>query len=1046
MAAPTSSSAAWLASRWTRRSSLFGSVLPDSAVDYGHGSLSVSMLTIPFNSSIIVDDSSGVVADTTRGGSDCGEQLTTMIATCNPSSLHSKISLATVINSRSNERGHVVKMQYAGTVSKDEGDGKPTFSTVCLATTSGESKTPVLLALDTNGSIHGCSFRHQHMGDDTDRLLDMKQCNFGDETMDGTNNMPIKRGKTSTADVSTTINDDTNQPLLKFMNNLNAMLESEPIEASLSSTQESTSSSRKRKLSPSINNPGIKSGGVLAVASSLTNSILPSDFPPIVMYLERAGGLNNNAETELRGLAWRTIPGLEEVDVPMTHLLFASKAKCGATIWEGLLNAMMQTVLSGNDAETDASGVIMMGFQDGSLRASLVRVGEEGAERNQSLKVFKATTLLQLADREPLISLQLVSPSSNLRDGNAKPTVLVGVGALGSIIALSSINPKFTRLPTAPFVGRLTSVAFVGCEWNESLVCLSYLGTTDARCTFLHRVIIGDDDSNHLTFRAPLPRTVSAIYSGTSISSQTVIALSSGDEKVVLLKLDLSDIDSLHNNTVQRNIEGLIRRRMSKSQKVLIDISPTEYKHDNKGNKLHSLIQKIESVSGRNTTMIRANSTALESIIALREIRETTNVASGLVGPSPRKAPVQCEVEFHKKPMPGVLDLIVSEAEQMTARWSSSVHILQSCTHALSPLLIPKSMGAMIPICYRRALGFGGKLTRVVYGGTATSYSGVAPDKMTIGVPMNDMLPVSIFASLNKTYEDDDASKDWKVAESITSSSSMSDATVSRALAMGSGSAIRASTNDAQGSYLGLVLPFDVGTHASPTIPLACTILIGVPDRINNNLDASHSNGCRELAEKMLQQWYQTKNDVVSLPMLKEGHWMRRSVSSTDTNDKPSVESSQYCCSGSLQLMDSSFAHEILLPGTKQPSQPIECVLNTAIGPVSFVSAPSTANGSSDLGFAIGSCTSPGESMALLSLVRQSVIRKLLEHKIGSSQTVRDDLKLLHSYHGVLSEKPTAKIAKYVYRSSEAHLAKNEATLSDCCKIYEILRAVPFTF
>jgi len=84
--------------------------------------------------------------------------------------------------------------------------------------------------------------------------------------------------------------------------------------------------------------------------------------------------------------------------------------------------------------------------------------------------------------------------------------------------------------------------------------------------------------------------------------------------------------------------------------------------------------------------------------------------------------------------------------------------------------------------------------------------------------------------------------------------------------------------------------------------------------------------------------------------------------------------------------------------------------------------------------------------MALLSLVRQSVIRKLLEHKIGSSQTVRDDLKLLHSYHGVLSEKPTAKIAKYVYRSSEAHLAKNEATLSDCCKIYEILRAVPFTF
>ena len=87
MAAPTSSSAAWLASTWTRRSSLFGSVLPDSAVDYGHGSLSVSMLTIPFNSSIIVDDSSGVVADTTRGGSDCGEQLTTMIATCNPSSL-----------------------------------------------------------------------------------------------------------------------------------------------------------------------------------------------------------------------------------------------------------------------------------------------------------------------------------------------------------------------------------------------------------------------------------------------------------------------------------------------------------------------------------------------------------------------------------------------------------------------------------------------------------------------------------------------------------------------------------------------------------------------------------------------------------------------------------------------------------------------------------------------------------------------------------------------------------------------------------------------
>ena len=127
---------------------------------------------------------------------------------------------------------------------------------------------------------------------------------------------------------------------------------------------------------------------------------------------------------------------------------------------------------------------------------------------------------------------------------------------------------------------------------------------------------------------------------------------------------------------------------------------------------------------------------------------------------------MQCEIKKLNPPKPGMLECVITSeklpmTKQPATAWLPSVHILQSCLHALSPMLRPESIKSMSPLCYRRTVRGDGRPTIVLYGGTATSYNGCDVDgdiqgclgrTMNIAVPMNDFIPVTAYASLSMVY------------------------------------------------------------------------------------------------------------------------------------------------------------------------------------------------------------------------------------------------------------------------------------------------------
>ena len=1014
-----------------------------------------------------------------------------------------------------------------------------------------------------------------------------------------------------------------------------------------SSTQNSTPNrkGRKRKLSPSnrrskydksneeskhgdanVKKSTPKTGGVYVVASNLNESMPPSVSPPIVMYItpsssasksitdssKSSSDLQNSyhgkkthksADTtqamQWEGLAWSKIPGLENVETPMTSILFASESMCGQAVWSGIVSAIGKSKYpakvdgtsvvdsidpnGGTNKKERDQGVILMGFQDGSLRVSFVTKmiapmvdsisGHD--ELNNILDITPATTLLQLVCNEPIISIQLLCPSyhEKMAEGGLSSTasILMCVGALGTIVTLKSfakqkdnqcsgaiIPSKFDVVNHyIPCNGCLVLIKHIGCQIlkgapgqdddRKDVSSLSLdihlIATNDSGRTFLHSIMLpfcggsGLELCNSKTndmcvrsvdgwrlssFRLPVPGGMPlSIASSSPFSSKfdfgslncSIFAVSTNSKVVVLIIPRLLE-DSFYGDgpqcsLVDRELDsprpkcggGLIQhailRKLKRKGSIALvgDEVNTARKAQklmslkSKTTQLHDLVKKLQST---NTTIDRNEASApvattCQPSLAMKEIREAARISSILLEPSTAGVPIEVKIRASDPLKCGHLKYDFTfgklpSTKESTALWSPSVHILQSLPSSLSSLLRPESIKGMPPICYRLLSRERGRPIKVVYGGMAISNTGNG-EILSCNVPVYDVLPVAIFASFHMVYghvnaiNDQSGIADWclsvrlcdKLRQYKRKGSPKNDA-FGGALLCPSGAAKRMCAGNGNGSIceqiLGVAIPFDFGTKTNPSCTLVNDILTNTLETIDcNRMQSGDNLTARNLAEKTVYQAISSKESL--LPFIKEEHLIRRH-SRAIIEDMDVVNDNAYCSSGSMRLLNATFANRLFFTGAKAPSQYYECCSNSGIGPLALCHLPKQIKGAvnsqdqvEEYGFAIGSSPStPNESLSLLPLVRQSLIRRIFELQCNS-QTPRggkDEMKLLLLYHMLLSEKQTMKAAKHVARSSEELLTNSDISMNDpyigichdsllakSTSLYEILRTIQAT-
>ena len=243
---------------------------------------------------------------------------------------------------------------------------------------------------------------------------------------------------------------------------------------------------------------------------------------------------------------------------------------------------------------------------------------------------------------------------------------------------------------------------------------------------------------------------------------------------------------------------------------------------------------------------------------------------------------------------------------------------------------------------------------------------------------------------------------------------------------------------------LGASLPFDMGTKANnpPLLPFDILAYNSSSDHHHGVVNLGGEKNARDVAEKHVLQWYQNQSSQTNsqreyvIPLVKEQHWIRRHSRSA-TKSGGAEDARVYCCSSSMRCTSTACDINTLIGGRE-----VYCV-NLGFGPMAIVRRPSKDERDttsdqciSDVGIAVGSnMVTPSESMAILPLIRQAIVRHNLElihpQKIRKS---KDYLKLLESYHRLLSAKQTAKLTKHISRSSEELLVNIEKSQDDTCK------------
>jgi hypothetical protein len=936
------------------------------------------------------------------GGNDESEFNTTLVATCNGRA-NGRIHLATIFEGpgESNSRdgiSRVVRMKYSSTKDDDRANN-PSFTTVCIASVPSRTSSAIL-ALDTDGKLYANHFEvEESTGTDSNNILfDMELCS--NNKRDGREQKSPKRGRKSKVPTST--QSDTGGHLLTNMNTLTARIESTPATDSKShisekSSQEPSSSTpkqkgRKRKATtPSKPDEGKV---VYAVASSLNEShLLPSQTPPAVIRLtfENENDLNTS---KLKGASWTKIPGLEHVHSPMTCIAFASRSSCGNQLWATFMSMMRyeerQDYVETNIGNVD-EGIVLMGFQNGSLYAATVINGEPG----------HASKMLQLNSGEPFLSLQI------LRDEFAEPKLMC-IGVLETLAMIHSDKNGAVKvdMKRLPFHGRLCSLACVGNHKHASnCTDLSLIATNDMGKTHFYQLSLNCKESNERkngnlqllnVFRLPISHGTASI--GTK-ALEFVWSSSSG--KVSLLRI-ASGLKIKRGTRSHHSLLAMLRQNGASQHSLLPNRTAQETSAVSKYEVVtQTLKTAIDTTKEKVDLRSSDDSREFQSNQATKEVRDAIRIVS--LSSSNAPPPIQCTINASKAQG---FDLgMRNDMLNVSSSWHHSIHTISSS------LMRPESIKDMTPLCYRRARD--GRLVKVLYGGSSASLNSQTNSSMHVS--MNDFSPFSVYASLSKMFVNKTSAGNNAWEESVRFDAKLG---------------MMKLTGQAKRAHMqGVVVPFKLGKKSS--VALTGDVFLPFLKVANITRVKDVSEDVRSAAQKEVQQMVQGAGGRSGLL----SKMLENSICYGRCNPSEKV----HCSSNSVLLASSKnierYTHDLI---DNADVQPIALVLNSH-----------KDTGLCELGFAIGSSfNNSNELMSMVPLMRHSIIRYSQREEDLRLDALQDEF-----YSRLLSEKMTAKIAKHVHKSASDILSRIDVTKSDTCpsalltkctSLYDIMRTLHF--
>ena len=855
---------------------------------------------------------------------------------------------------------------------------------------------------------------------------------------------------------------------LRFMNTLTARLEGSHAtnNAAVSNRQESTNSlsatlgsaspkkSRKRKVMKSEpeSSPSNVTRGIIVVASSLNSSALPSEAPPIVIYQYLTMNAREGSNISHWYAVTSPISGLDQVHTPMKCILFASRSACRA-LWQSITFAIVeQSGVSSNGLEDCDEGIILMGFGDGSIRASIVykrgsTTLDDSDKQVVNLWTTPATILLE-GNGEPLLSLRLITPKSCEEE---KAPILVGVGENGSVVLLlsktegqSQDTGRSKLLVSRQSIRcnhRFISVHVIEHEIagnstpSSSDVELTFLSVDDCGITFFHRVVFTlgknkeminlEDDrvclpiSNVVAVNGPYLYEVNH----SEMSDKFSFALSRRSGDVILFELTREF--KFHATKSSSRSRGLIHSYIHSTAKG--SVAQSKHPRNTSGitvdeKPIHQiLLKRLESAmrtSSNNAASSEASlSASLNTQQSINEIRDATSFSSYIIHNFVRNnSELPWRVKMATSSKPGAVDCTILPNEklftkQMLKSRNFTIHVMHSCLCSLSPSLGPDSCNEIAPVCYRRGWSDDCAHTVVLYGGTVTSYDNRVSKTMRIEsmrIQIPSLRPVSMFSSFQESYRHVCDSRGWRYAKPTNLSAGCTHTIHTH------GTALRQLAN-----RIGFVIPFDID------VPYLQYLMSGNP--ITWKAKQSAKTGCSDLRH---WQYHPTA------PHLKEDYLIRQHQSMS------AISKEITCCTRSVQILNSSSITELLHQ-------------NQGPGVISIeINRDSNDPEVHELCFGVGSAINLGEASALLSFIRHLIIRQLLLQRHCKDQKRNDaaEIMLLDRFHLCFTKK-TLKVASHIKRSSISLFSsvQNDTTCldettSEAITLYEIMRTIQLIF
>ena len=922
---------------------------------------------------------------------------TTLVATCNGGA-NGRIHLATIFeghgeNDARDEMSRVVTMKYSS--KEDDCSNSPSFATVCIA--SVESKTSAaILALDVEGKLYANHFEiEESTGTNTNNhLFDMELC--VNDKREGSDQKSHKRGRMSKAPSS--MQSDTSGYLFTSMNTLTARIESAPATDSKtqalekSSSQESSCSKpkqegRKRKAAtPSKPDEG---KAVYAVASSLNEShLFPSQNPPVVIRLSFDNEDDPNYSPKLKA-SWSKIPGLEHVHNPMTCITFASRSSCGNQLWATLVSMMRHgeglDYVETNIGNVD-EGIVLMGFQNGSLYAATVINGEPG----------HASRMLQLNNGEPFLSLQI------LRDEVTEPKLMC-VGVLGALAIIDSDKNGAVKvdMKRLPFHGRLCSLACVGNHKHASnCTDLSLVATNDMGKTHLYQLSFKCEESNERkeeklqvldVFRVPIS------HGNASIGTRALeFVWSSSSGKVSLIRI-ASNLKIKRESRSKHSILAMLRQNGTSQRSVLTNRTAQETnavsKYDAVAQTLKAAIETTKERVGIHSSV---DSLEFQSNQATKEVRDAIRIIS--LSSSNAPPPIQCTINASKAQG---FDLeMKNEKMHASFSWHHSIHTISSS------IMRPESIKDMTPLCYRRTRD---GLVNVLYGGSSASLN--CQNNSSMHVPMYDFSPFSVYASLSKIFIENASAGNNVWGESVALDAKLG---------------MLKCTGQAKRAHIqGAVVPFKLGKKSS--VPLADDVFMPFLKVAKIVRVKDVSEDVRNAAEREVQ-----------LVAGRRG-LLSKMLEDTFCCSHSNASEKVHCCSSS-----------VLLASSKNIEQCAHDSLdNASVEPIALVLNSHKDSGLCELGFAIGSsANNSNELMSLVPLMRHSIIRYSQREEDLRLDVLKDECysRLLSEKRAAKVVKRVDKSASEVLSRIDASKSDTcpSALLTKCVSLYEIMRTLHF--